>query len=28
LAICVAGIVVTGFASVLFEAIRNISYGV
>jgi NADH-quinone oxidoreductase subunit N len=28
LAICVAGIVVTGFASVLFEAIRNISFGV
>jgi NADH-quinone oxidoreductase subunit N len=28
LAICVAGIVVTGFASLLFEAIRNISFGV
>jgi NADH-quinone oxidoreductase subunit N len=28
LAICVAGIVVTGFASVLFEAIRSISFGV
>jgi NADH-quinone oxidoreductase subunit N len=28
LAICVAGIVVTGFASVLFEAIRNISFGI
>jgi NADH-quinone oxidoreductase subunit N len=28
LAICVAGIVVTGFASILFEAIRNISFGV
>jgi NADH-quinone oxidoreductase subunit N len=28
LAICVAGIVITGFASVLFEAIRNISFGV
>ena len=28
LTICVAGIVVTGFASVLFEAIRNISFGV
>ena len=28
LAVCVAGIVVTGFASVLFEAIRNISFGV
>jgi len=28
LAICVAGIVVTGFASVLFETIRNISFGV
>ena len=28
LAICVAGIVVTGFASVLFEAIRNNSFGV
>ncbi len=28
LAFCVAGIVVTGFASVLFEAIRNLSFGV
>jgi NADH-quinone oxidoreductase subunit N len=28
LAICIAGIVITGFASVLFEAIRNISWGV
>lgn len=28
LAICVLGIVVTGFASILFEAIRNISFGV
>jgi NADH-quinone oxidoreductase subunit N len=28
LGICVAGIVVTGFASVLFEIIRNLSYGV
>jgi NADH-quinone oxidoreductase subunit N len=28
LAICVAGIVVTGLASILFEAIRNISFGV
>jgi NADH-quinone oxidoreductase subunit N len=28
LAICVAGIVVTGFASVLFETIRSISFGV
>ena len=28
LAICVAGIVVTGFASILFEAIRNNSFGV
>jgi NADH-quinone oxidoreductase subunit N len=28
LAVCVAGIVVTGFASMLFEAIRNISFGV
>ena len=26
--ICVAGIVVTGFASVIFEAIRNLSFGV
>jgi NADH-quinone oxidoreductase subunit N len=28
LAICVAGIIVTGFYSMLFEAIRNISFGV
>jgi NADH-quinone oxidoreductase subunit N len=28
LGICVAGIVVTGFASVIFEMIRNISFGV
>jgi len=28
LGICVAGIVVTGFASVIFEMIRNLSYGV
>jgi NADH-quinone oxidoreductase subunit N len=28
LGICVAGIVVTGFASVIFEIIRNLSYGV
>jgi NADH-quinone oxidoreductase subunit N len=28
LGICVAGIVVTGFASVIFEVIRNISFGV
>jgi NADH-quinone oxidoreductase subunit N len=28
LAICVAGIVITGFASVLFEVIKEISYGV
>jgi NADH-quinone oxidoreductase subunit N len=28
LAVCVGGIVVTGFASILFEAIRNISFGV
>ena len=28
LALCVAGIVITGFASMLFEAIRNISFGV
>jgi NADH-quinone oxidoreductase subunit N len=28
LAICVAGIVITGFASMLFEAIRSISFGV
>ena len=28
LGICVGGIVVTGFASILFEAIRNLSFGV
>jgi NADH-quinone oxidoreductase subunit N len=28
LGICVAGIVVSGFASIIFEAIRNLSYGV
>jgi NADH-quinone oxidoreductase subunit N len=28
LGICVAGIVVTGFASILFEVIRNVSFGV
>jgi NADH-quinone oxidoreductase subunit N len=28
LGICVAGIVVTGFASVIFEVIRNLSFGV
>jgi len=28
LAICVAGIVATGFASIIFEAIRNLSFGV
>ena len=28
LGICVAGIVITGFASVIFEAIRNLSFGV
>jgi NADH-quinone oxidoreductase subunit N len=28
LGICVAGIFVTGFASVIFEAIRNLSFGV
>jgi len=28
LGICVAGIVITGFASILFEVIRNLSYGV
>lgn len=28
LGICVAGIVVTGFASILFEVIRNLSFGV
>ena len=28
LGICVAGIVVTGFASVLFEFIKNLSFGV
>jgi NADH-quinone oxidoreductase subunit N len=28
LGICIAGIVVTGFASMLFEIIRNLSFGV
>ena len=28
LGICVAGIVVTGFASIIFEAIKNLSFGV
>jgi NADH-quinone oxidoreductase subunit N len=28
LAICVAGIIITGFASVIFETIRNLSFGV
>jgi NADH-quinone oxidoreductase subunit N len=28
LGICVAGIVITGFASIIFEAIRNLSFGV
>jgi NADH-quinone oxidoreductase subunit N len=28
LAICVAGIFITGFASIIFEAIRNLSFGV
>jgi NADH-quinone oxidoreductase subunit N len=28
LGICVAGLVVTGFASIIFEAIRNLSFGV
>jgi NADH-quinone oxidoreductase subunit N len=28
LGLCVAGIVITGFASVIFEAIRNLSFGV
>ncbi len=28
LGICVAGMVVTGFASILFEMIRNLSFGV
>lgn len=28
LAVCVAGIFLTGFASIIFEAIRNISFGV
>jgi NADH-quinone oxidoreductase subunit N len=28
LGICVAGIVITGFASIIFEVIRNLSYGV
>jgi NADH-quinone oxidoreductase subunit N len=28
LGLCVAGIVVTGFASIIFEVIRNLSFGV
>lgn len=28
LGICVAGLVVTGFASIIFEAIRNLSFGI
>jgi NADH-quinone oxidoreductase subunit N len=28
LGICVAGIIITGFASIIFEVIRNLSYGV
>jgi NADH-quinone oxidoreductase subunit N len=28
LGVCIAGIVITGFASVIFEAIRNLSFGV
>jgi len=28
LGICIAGIVVTGFASIIFEVIRNLSFGV
>jgi hypothetical protein len=28
LGLCIAGIVVTGFASSLFEIIRNLSFGV
>ena len=28
LGICVAGIVVTGFASIIFEVIKNLSFGV
>ncbi len=28
LAICVAGIIITGFASIIFETIRNLSFGV
>jgi NADH-quinone oxidoreductase subunit N len=28
LGICVAGIVITGFASIIFEMIRNLSYGI
>jgi hypothetical protein len=28
LGICVAGIVVTGFASIIFEAIKNLSFGI
>jgi NADH-quinone oxidoreductase subunit N len=26
--ICIAGIVITGFASIIFEVIRNLSFGV
>jgi hypothetical protein len=28
LGICVAGIVVTGFAGIIFEVVKNISFGV
>jgi hypothetical protein len=28
LGICVAGIVVTGFASIIFEVMKNMSFGV
>jgi NADH-quinone oxidoreductase subunit N len=28
LGICIAGIVLTGFASIIFEVIRNLSFGV
>jgi NADH-quinone oxidoreductase subunit N len=28
LGLCVAGIVVTGFASIIFEMIKNLSFGV
>jgi NADH-quinone oxidoreductase subunit N len=28
LGICVAGIVITGFASIIFEALKNLSFGV